>query len=47
MSFTPYRLAVVAGRKSEEPAGQSRGRFGTSVTDRRLLVRLAHVGDGV
>ena len=46
-SFTPYRLAVAAQRTSEELARQYRARFGISIPDWRVLVHLAHAGDGV
>ena len=46
-SFTPYRLAVAAKRTSEELARQYRERFGISIPDWRILVHLAHAGDGV
>ncbi|WP_397544294.1 MarR family transcriptional regulator [Roseovarius salis] len=46
-SFTPYRLAVAAKRTSEELARQYRARFGISIHDWRVLVHLAHAGDGV
>jgi DNA-binding MarR family transcriptional regulator len=45
-SFTPYRLAVAAKRTSEELARQYRERFGISIADWRILVHLAHAGDG-
>lgn len=45
-SFTPYRLAVAAKRTSEELARQYRARFGISIHDWRVLVHLAHAGDG-
>ena len=44
--FTPYRLAVAAKRTSEELARQYRARFGISIPDWRVLVHLAHEGDG-
>lgn len=46
-SFTPYRLAVAAKRTSEELARQYRQSFGISIADWRVLVHLAHAGDGV
>lgn len=46
-TFTPYRLAVAAKRTSEELARQYRARFGLSIHDWRVLVHLAHAGDGV
>ena len=45
--FTPYRLAVAAKRTSEELARQYRQRFGVSIPEWRVLVHLAHAGDGV
>lgn len=45
-NFTPYRLAVAAKRTSEELARQYRARFGISIHDWRVLVHLAHAGDG-
>lgn len=45
-SFTPYRLAVAAKRTSEELARQYRERFGVSIPEWRVLVHLAHTGDG-
>lgn len=46
-SFTPYRLAVAAKRTSEELARHYRERFGISIAEWRVLVHLAHAGDGV
>lgn len=46
-AFTPYRLAVAAKRTSEELARQYRERFGITIPEWRVLVHLAHAGDGV
>ena len=43
--FTPYRLAVVAQRTSEELASQYRRRFGISIAEWRVLVHLAQSGN--
>ena len=45
-SFTPYRLAVAAKRTSEALSRRYRDRFGISIPEWRLLVHLAHAGDG-
>lgn len=45
MRFTPYRLAVVAQKLSEELARQYRKQFGISIPEWRVLVHLLHKGD--
>jgi len=43
--FTPYRLAVVAQKTSEELARQYRTRFGISIPEWRVLAHLSQAGD--
>ncbi len=45
--FTPYRLAVAAKRTSEELARRYRARFGITIPEWRVMVHLAHAGDGL
>lgn len=45
-TFTPYRLAVAAKRLSEGLARLYRAQFGISIPEWRVLVHLAHAGDG-
>lgn len=44
-NFTPYRLAVVAQKTSEELARLYRTRFGLSIPEWRVMAHLAHAGD--